>query len=81
MVDPKPPYLGYRYEGGRWNLLPFSEIPEAIYDINLYFANMALHRKEIVSLTDKAEMMKNDKYLPYNRRIDPNYVFPIKNIC
>lgn len=71
---PKPPYLGYRYEAGRWQLLSFSEIPEAIYVVNLYFDNMALYRKKHVSLADKAEMMKDDRYMPSVKRIDPNDV-------
>ena len=72
--NPKPPYLGYRYEAGRWQLIPFNEIPEAIYDTNLYFDNMAYYRKKHVSLTDKAEMMRNEKYMPHSKRIDPNHV-------
>jgi hypothetical protein len=72
--NPKPPYIGYRYETGQWQRIPFKEIPEAIYDTNLYFDNMALYRKKHVSLSDKAEMIKNEKYMPYDKRIDPNHV-------
>jgi len=71
---PKPPYLGYRYESGRWQLLSFNEIPEAIYDTNLFFDNMALFRKKHVSLIDKAEMIRDDRYMSYSKRIDPNHV-------
>lgn len=71
---PKPPYLGYRYEAGRWQPIPFNEIPEAIYDTNLYFDNMALYRKKHVSLADKAEMMRDKAYMPYSKRIDPKHI-------
>ena len=72
--SPKHPYLGYRYDAGRWQPIPFNDIPEAIYDTNLYFDNMALYRKKHVSVADKAEMMRNEKYMPYSKRIDPNHV-------
>jgi hypothetical protein len=72
--NPRPPYLGYRYEEGRWQPIPFKQIPEAIYDVNLYFDNMALEKKQHVSLHDKAEMMKDERYRPYTKRIDPNHV-------
>jgi hypothetical protein len=72
--EPKPPYLGYRYEGGHWQLLAFNQIPEAIYDSNLYFDNMALARKKYVSLHDKAEMTGDERYRPYTKRIDPKHV-------
>jgi len=70
----KPSYLGYRYEAGRWQRIDFNEIPEAIYDANLYFENMALDRKKHVSLSDKEEMMKDERYMSYSKRIDPNHV-------
>jgi hypothetical protein len=72
--NPKPPYLGYRHEAGGWQAIPFKEIPEAIYDTNLYFDNMALYRKKNVSLSDKAEMMRDETYMPHTKRIDPNHV-------
>ena len=71
---PKPPYLGYRYDAGRWQLIPFNQIPEAIYDFNLYFDNMALYRKKHVSLADKAEMMRNESYMQDSKKINPNHV-------
>ena len=70
----EPMYIGYRYEAGKWQLIPFNEIPEAIYDTNLYFDNMAIERKKHVSLSDKAEMVRDDRYMPHSKRIDPNYI-------
>ncbi len=72
--NPRPPYLGYRHEEGRWKPIPFKQIPQAIYDANLYFDNMALAKKEHVSLHDKADMLNDERYRPYTKRIDPNHV-------
>lgn len=72
--SPNPSYLGYRYEAGHWQRMAFNEIPDAIYDTNLYFDNMAVYRKKHVSLTDKEEMMKNERYMSYSKRIDPKHV-------
>ena len=71
---PAPPYLCYLYEAGRWQLISFNKIPVEIYDFNLYFDNMAIFRKKHVSLSDKAEMMKNYKYMPDSKRINPNHI-------
>ena len=70
---PNPAYLGYRYEAGQWKQLSFKEIPEAIYDVNLYFDNMALYRLKHISIADKVEMMKDESYRPPSKRIDPNH--------
>jgi hypothetical protein len=70
----EPIYIGYRYETGKWRLIPFNEIPEAIYDTNLYFDNMVVYRKKHVSLNDKAQMVRDDRYMPHSKRIDPNYI-------
>lgn len=72
--NPNPSYLGYRYEAGQWQRIPFSEIPKAIYDTNMFFDNMAVYRKKHVSLTDKEEMMKDERYTSYSKRIDPKHV-------
>ena len=71
---PKPSYVGFRYDAGKWVRIPFSDIPEAIYDTNMYFDNMALYRLKHVSLTDKAAMLKMDTYMPHYKRVDPHYV-------
>ena len=73
--EPKPPYIGFRYDNGQWTRIPFNEIPEAIYDTNMYFENMAVHRLKHVSLNDKAKMLKDKGYKQHYKRVDPNDVF------
>lgn len=71
---PAPPYIGFRYDNGQWMRIPFSEIPTAIYEANLFPDNMVLHRFKHVSVSAKAEMFKDHRMREHNRRVDPNYV-------
>ena len=66
-------YVPYRYEAGQWVRIPLNEIPVAIYDTNMYPGNMALDRRKQVSVADKVEIFKDDRWDPSQRRIDPNY--------
>jgi len=71
--SPRPSYLGYRYEAGRWQLIPFNEIPEAIYDTNMIIANGPPRGAKFVSFAMKAEEMKDDTLSAEAKRIDPRY--------
>lgn len=70
---PMPSYIGFRYDNWQWTRLPFNEIPEAIYDTNMFFDNMALYRLKRVSLIDKAKMINEDTYMAHDKRIDPKF--------
>ena len=70
---PEPFYIGYRFDNAQWVRIPFSEIPVAIYDANMYPENMALGRLKHVSVADKIEIFKDDRWMSDQRRIDPNY--------
>ncbi len=70
--SPTPSYIGYRYENGQWMRLPFNEIPAAIYHTNMYFENMAITKLNRVSLVDKENLMKNDRYPSALKKIDPS---------
>jgi len=70
---PNPSYVGFRYDNEQWQRIPFNEIPEAIYDSNMYFDNMALYRLKHVSLEHKAEMMSDETYMPPIKRLTPKY--------
>lgn len=71
---PFPAYVGFRYDNNQWVRITFSEIPEAIYDSNMYFDNMALYRLKHVSLEHKAGMMHEDSYMAPIKRLDPKYL-------
>ena len=72
---PRPPYVGYLFENNQWKRIPFNEIPQAIYDMNLAFSNEGFSHNERVTLVDKA---REDKIgVPKSLiRIDPLDRFP-----
>lgn len=72
--NPKPSYLGYRYEAEKWQLIPFAEIPVAIYETNLLIANEPLNRAKFVTFAMKAEEMKDDSLGNHYKKITPQFV-------
>jgi hypothetical protein len=71
--SPRPSYLCYRYDAGKWQLIPFNEIPVEIYDTNLLIANEPPNGAKFVSFAIKAEEMKDDSLVQYLKRIDPKH--------
>lgn len=72
--SPKPPFLGYRYEASRWQLIPFNEIPQAIYDTNLLLKTEPPRDMKFASFAMKAKEIANERISDRQKRIDPNYV-------
>lgn len=72
--NPNPSYLGYRYEAGKWQQIPFSEIPVAIYDTNLLISNEPPKGMTFVSFAVKADEFKDETMPQYLKRIDPKHV-------
>ena len=70
---PKPSYIGFKHESGKWLRIPFVEIPEAIYDTNLWIENNPPNKSGRVSLTDKAEEILDRRLDKDLKRVDPNY--------
>jgi len=66
-------YVPYRHEAGKWVRIPLNEVPLAIYETNMYPGNMALDRRKQVSVADKVEIFKDDRWDRSQRRIDPNF--------
>lgn len=69
----RPPYIGFRYENGKWLRISFSEIPEAIYDTNLWIENVPPNNSGHVSLADKTEEIRKPTLDKDRKRIDPTY--------
>lgn len=72
--QPSPPYVGFRYNKNEWVRIPFTEIPTAIYETNMYFENMSIARRSYVGLGDKAVLQRTEEYPLYLKKIDPKYV-------
>ncbi|MET3109469.1 hypothetical protein AAKU67_004383 [Oxalobacteraceae bacterium GrIS 2.11] len=68
----RPPYFGFVWENNRWKRIPFTEIPEAIYDANLIIGHIPKSGKDYVNLDEKlgGEMKGGNA----RRRIDPKFV-------
>lgn len=66
-----PPYVGFRYERGKWIRIPFSEIPESIYDTNLWIENDPPNKSGFVSFSDKEKEMKDRELGKHHKRMAP----------
>lgn len=69
----RPPYIGFRYDNGKWQRIPFNEIPEAIYDTNLLMLNEPPNKFGFVSFADKEQEMGDRTLRKQHKKIDPTY--------
>lgn len=70
---PDPPFVAYRWENHAWVKIPFEQVPESIYDVNMLFEGIPPPGIKYLSLEKKASKEVNGKptYRPWVRRIDP----------
>lgn len=73
--NPKPPYIGFQHDNDLWKRLTFNEIPIAIYDSNMWIEIAPENGSKHISLADKERLMKDERYMPTYKRIDPKYVY------
>lgn len=73
-----PPYFGFRWNGGRWERIPFSEIPVAIYAANLVIESVPTRATKFLTLQQKNSVEENGNpvFSAYLRRIDPRHTTP-----
>lgn len=71
---PNPSYLGYKYNQKAWVNIPFSEIPEAIYDTNLWIESTPPNKTHYISIPDKENEMRDPELSKHQKTIDPSYV-------
>lgn len=71
--QPKPPYVGFRYEAGTWTRIRFVDIPVAIYDTNLWIENAPPNKSGHVSFAEKAEEIRKPTLGKHHKKIDPAY--------
>lgn len=70
---PRPPYIGYVFENKAWRRIPFNEIPEAMYDMNLSSGAIHPNSSGLVTLADKAVELGDPRILKAFRRIAPSH--------
>lgn len=74
---PQPPYIGFVFERGQWKRIPFTEIPEAVYDTNMLIEGIPPAGTEFLTIEKKESKDVNGKltYPPYFRRVDPKFKY------
>jgi hypothetical protein len=71
--SPEPYYIGFRYDNGQFVRIPFNEIPEAIYDANMWFENMVNFKIKHLSINEKTPDYFGTKGIcPIKERSIPN---------
>lgn len=73
---PRPPYVGYVYDNKVWKRIPFSEIPEAMYDMNLLEGTPDPNQSGTVTLAYKNNKFADSRIPKEAKRIDPSERFP-----
>ena len=73
---PRPPYVPYRWENGAWQRIPFAEVPEAIYDVNMLIEQIPPKSTKLLTWGRKMSPDLNGKgtYTTDQKRLDPQYV-------
>jgi hypothetical protein len=71
---PMPPYVGYRFNNGKWTRIPLKEIPIEIYDTNLLIDSPDGSIKRVtLSMKESAAYNGDPRYSRDQKRIDPSY--------
>ncbi len=73
---PRPPYVGYIYDNKVWKRIPFSEIPEAMYDMNLSSYGVDPKNPRLATLAEKNKILTDPRRAREFVRIDPSYKYP-----
>ncbi len=70
---PRPSYVPFRWEGGVWQRVPFSEVPVAIYDVNMLIDSAPPEGTKLLTWSTKTSAEVNGKagYPQEIRRLDP----------
>ena len=73
---PRPPYVGYVFERNGWRRIPFNEIPEAMYDMNLSAYGVDPKNPRLATLAEKNKLLTDPRRAKEFVRIDPSYIYP-----
>jgi hypothetical protein len=74
-VSPEPDYVGFVWNNGQWKRIPFKEIPEAIYDTNMFLGAIPPSGTTYLTVEKKEskEMRGSPTLVKELKRIDPAY--------
>lgn len=70
---PRPPFIGFLWQGANWERIPFSDIPQEIYDVNMLIKSNGPSGIKYLTLQQKnsKEFNGNPVYRRIQRRLDP----------
>ena len=74
---PRPSYIGYLFENGQWLHIPFNEVPEEIYTMNLSIDSQLYIHDGKITLADQAKEFNIPRGPEYLHKINP--LFRYKN--
>jgi hypothetical protein len=71
--SPKPFYIGFVWDNGLWKRIPFKEIPEEIYDTNMFLEHIPPLGTTYLTIAKKEskEMNGDPTTVKFLKRIDP----------
>jgi len=73
--NPHPPYIGYRWNIGGWQQIPFSEIPETIYKTNMATELPPFESPYMFGVDTKDQSNSRASLPKPYKLIDPNFRF------
>jgi len=73
--NPHPDYVGFVWENGTWNRIPFEQIPQQIYDTNMLIDGVVPAGTTLLTLQQKngRELNGRATQLPGLLRLDPHF--------
>ena len=73
---PRPPYVPYKWESGAWQRIPFADVPEAIYDVNMLIEQIPPEGTKLLTWNRKMSSDLNGKgtYNAFLKRLDPHFI-------
>ncbi|HWH49059.1 MAG TPA: hypothetical protein VN664_14760 [Burkholderiales bacterium] len=71
--NPYPEYVPYRYEAGQWQRIPFTEVPQAIYDTNLLIETEPPKDMKFATFAIKAKEMADERIMDHHKRLSPTF--------
>ncbi len=70
---PRPMYVGYVFDNKVWQRIPFNDIPEAMYDMNLSSYGVDTKNPRLATLAEKNKLLTDPRRAKEFVRIDPSF--------
>ncbi len=72
---PRHTYVPFRFDNGKWQRIPFKELPKEIYQTNLWLGNNPPENSPATQADRDAYVLRlGSQMSPHRLKIDPNYL-------